>query len=171
MGVLTFHKGDCEHCSRIFHYTLLHAGFGDYSYAYCDSCGALATIDYSCSMMTTLPPISVPHQVIDAAWEPYLRPCQCGGHFRRGAFPRCVHCNQPLSAEHAAIHVERNSVGAPRGWRWQRNWTDEYCIALEDPNQPGSLCQEHDPFFAPPEREKEEKPHRSRWSLISNIFS
>ena len=30
------HKGDCEHCCRIYHYTLLHAGFGDYSYAYCD---------------------------------------------------------------------------------------------------------------------------------------
>jgi hypothetical protein len=146
LGMFTLHKGDCEHCCRVYHYTLLHAGFGDYSYAYCDCCGMLATFGYSSSFLLTLPRLTNQHQVIDPAWEPFILPCGCGGHFRSEASPRCVFCKEPLSAEHAAPHIERNSVGAGRGWRWQKNWTETYCIALEDPKSPGSLRQVNSPF-------------------------
>jgi hypothetical protein len=162
--MFTLHKGDCEHCHRAFHYTLLHAGFGDYSYAYCDSCGMLATFNYSNSFLVNMPRISVPHQVIDRAWEPFLNPCACGGHFRAGAAPRCPFCNFPLSAQHAATYIERNTKGAPRGWRWQRNWTDLYCLAMEDPRTPGTLRQINDAFLEP--KQPEAKPQKGRWLQI-----
>ncbi len=40
-------KGDCEHCGRLYRYSLWHSGFGDNSYAYCDDCGMLALLNYS----------------------------------------------------------------------------------------------------------------------------
>lgn len=162
--MFTLHKGDCEHCCRIYHYTLLHAGFGDYSYAYCDVCGMLATFSYSSSFLLSLPPLAVPHQVIEQSWEPFLLPCDCGGHFRSGASPRCVFCKEPLSAAHAAPHIERNSVGAGRGWRWQKNWTDVYCMAVENQLRPGVLRQVVDPYADRSSRA--EKPTRKGWTQI-----
>ena len=161
--MFALHKGDCEHCTRIFRYTLLHAGFGDFSYAYCDACGTLATFSYSNSHLVKLPPPSTPHQVIDPEWEAFLDECRCGGHFRSGASPRCVFCSEVLSADHAAAHIERNAIGAGRGWRWQRNWTDLYCIALEDPKDPGNLRQVEDPFL---EHKSRSKPHKGLWSRV-----
>ena len=162
-AMFALHRGDCEHCQRAYRYTLLHAAFGDFSYAYCDSCGMLATFSYSNSFLVRLPPPSSPHQVIDSAWEPFLDQCACGGHFRSGAAPRCLSCSSSLSADHAAAHIERNAIGAGRGWRWQRNWTDLYCIALEDPKDPGSLRQIEDPFL---ERKRADKPRKGLWSRI-----
>ena len=154
-------KGDCEHCGKTYNYSLLHAGFGDYSYAYCDSCGSLATVGYSSSMLLSIPPISSPHQVIDAEWEPFLRPCKCGGHFRKAASPRCPSCNEMLSAEHAAAHIERNFVAGGRGWHWQGNWSDLYCIDIEDPKRPGVSREVDDPFI---ERDpRSEKQSKGRW--------
>jgi len=161
--MFTLQKGDCEHCFRSFHYTLLHAGFGDCSYAYCDSCGMLATFNYSNSFLVNMPPITNPHQVIDRLWEPFLSPCDCSGHFRAGAAPRCLHCNGVLSAQHAASYIERNTKGAGRGWRWQGNWTDVYCLAMEDPRKPGTLRQISDVFLEPA---RAEKPARGRWFQV-----
>jgi phage FluMu protein Com len=160
-------RGDCEHCNRTFHYTLLNAGFGDYSYAYCDSCGMLATFSYSHSLSVNLPPVSAPHQVIDRAWEPFLNPCACGGHYRANAAPRCLFCNSVLSAEHAATYIERNTKGAPRGWHWQGNWTDIYCLAMEDPRAPGSLRQANDVFHE--RKSAETKPRKRRWFQIPSF--
>ncbi len=139
--MFTMHKGDCEHCSRAFHYMLLNAGIGDFSYAYCDACGMLATLPFSNREMSALPPSSETHQVIPRDWEPFILPCACGGHFRREASPRCTYCNSVISADLAADHIERNSIGATRGWHWQRNWSDTFCMALEDPHNPGKLRQ------------------------------
>jgi len=163
-GMFALHKGDCEHCLRTFRYTLLHAAFGDFSYAYCDTCGTLATFSYSNSQLVKLPPPSSPHQVIDPSWEPFLDECACGGHFLSSASPRCVYCKSALSADHAAAHIERNAIGAGRGWHWQRNWTDLYCIALEDPRDPGNLRQVEDPFLE--QRRRSGKPHKGFWSRI-----
>jgi hypothetical protein len=162
--MFALHKGDCEHCLRTFRYTLLHAGFGDFSYAYCDCCGMLATFNYSDSILVKLPPPAAPHQVIDSDWEPFLDACACGGSFRSGAAPRCVFCNSVLSAVHAATHIERNTVGSGRGWHWQGNWTDLYCIALEDPKDPGSLRQVEDPFLE--RKAHSEKPRKGLWSRV-----
>jgi hypothetical protein len=161
------HKGDCEHCCRVYHYTLLHAGFGDYSYAYCDCCGMLATFTYSSSFFLSLPRLAAQHQVIDAAWESHIQSCACGGHFRSNASPRCVYCKQPLSAEHAAPHIERNSVGAGRGWRWQNNWSEVYCLAVEDPERPGSLRQVTDPFAG--RTSPQEKPIKKSWTQLFTL--
>ncbi|MFZ0742985.1 MAG: hypothetical protein WAM85_01185 [Terracidiphilus sp.] len=94
-----------------------------------------------------LPLISNRNQVIDGSWEPFLRPCSCGGNFRKGASPRCLRCNSTLSAEYAAGHIERNSVGAAKGWRWQGNWSDTYCMVIEDQSNPGHLRQIADPII------------------------
>ncbi len=37
--------GTCEHCGSKFAYNLLHNGFNDSAYAYCDRCGTLAILD------------------------------------------------------------------------------------------------------------------------------
>jgi hypothetical protein len=153
--MFTLHMGECEHCWRSYRYELWHAGFGEFSYAYCDSCGMLATFDYLNGTVRQLPPLSAPHQEIDAAWEPFLAPCPCGGHFKKDASPRCPSCREPLSAEYAAGHIEHNSVGAARGWHWQRNWNEEYCIAIEEPHRAGTMRRVVDPFLGTAELRKE----------------
>ncbi len=154
-------KGDCEHCHRIYRYSLWHSGFGDNSYAYCDQCGMLGTLSYSNPEVAGFPPASVMYQEIDEAWESLLRPCECGGHFRQGAAPRCPFCHDVLSPTYAAGHMEKQAVGAVRGWQWQKNWSGVYCMAIEDPHDPGTLLQMVDPVV----KAKAEKP-KSRWSLI-----
>lgn len=166
--MLSLFKGDCEHCGRAYHYSLVNASFSDCSYAYCDACGRLAIISYSSAFLLSMPKISTPHQVIDAAWEPYLRPCSCGGHFRRGAAPRCMVCMAELSAEHATSHIERNFVSGGRSWHWQCNWVDSYCIDVEDPAYPGVVRQVTDPFLANKPRETPNQPEKT--GFFGRIF-
>lgn len=72
------------------------------------------------------------HQEMCATMEPYLKPCDCGGRFKRGSLPRCPHCKTALSAELATGFIEQNAPGTKKGWRWQRNWSDIYCIVIEN---------------------------------------
>jgi hypothetical protein len=154
-------KGDCEHCHREYRYSLWHSGFGDNSYAYCEECGMLATLSYSNQQVSEFPTLSAHCQEIDESWEPLLRHCACGGRFRKGATPRCPHCFQPLSAIYATEHMERQAMGAKKGWRWQGDWSGVYCIAIEDPLEPGSLRQMIDPVIEP-----EKVEGKSRLSLL-----
>jgi hypothetical protein len=62
--------------------------------------------------------------------ESYLQPCECGGRFKKGAAP--PHCNHALSAKVATAYIEANASGAKKGWKWQRNWSDVYCIVIEN---------------------------------------
>jgi hypothetical protein len=64
--------------------------------------------------------------------EQYLQPCECGGTFKEGVSPRCPACKQPLSAEAATVYIEANALGTKKGWRWQKNWHDTYCILIEN---------------------------------------
>jgi hypothetical protein len=153
-------KGDCEHCHRNYRYSLWHSGFGDNSYAYCDQCGMLATIAYSNRLVADFPTPSSQFQEIDTVWEPLLRPCECGGEFRKGSSPRCPHCHLALSPFYAAAHMEKQAVGV-RGWQWQRSWSGVYCMAIEDPNDPGTLMQIVDPIIKP-----EPAKSKSRWGLL-----
>jgi len=153
-------KGDCEHCGRFYRYSLWHSGFGDNSYAYCDECGMLALLNYSNAHVASLPSPVDKFGEIDSSWEPLLRPCPCGGHFRRGASPRCPSCTEKLSPTHAAAHIEGQALGA-RGWKWQNSWSGIYCIAMNDPLNPGSVLQVIDPLLKP-ERTKSKK----RWPLL-----
>lgn len=151
--MFTLHKGNCEHCHRTYRYTLWDARFGAYSYAYCDACGMLATIYNSSEHLADLPPVEAKYREIDASWEPFLAPCACGGRFRKGAAPRCVHCKEALSARYAAIHIARNVKGAAKNWVWQGNWNDRLCMAISEPRRYGDLRHRVDPF---PEAEEEE---------------
>lgn len=121
--------GDCEHCKKQFAYYLIHNGFNESAYAYCNTCGVTALLD---GWKVPKGIHMVPHQSITPEIEPHLASCQCGGNFRAGASPRCPHCQQPLSALHAADYIEREAAGTKKGWRWQREWTSLYCIIIED---------------------------------------
>jgi hypothetical protein len=69
---------------------------------------------------------------INKACESFILACECGGHFRAGASPRCPRCNEPISAVLATEFIERNAPGTKKGWRWQRSWNGTYCIAIEN---------------------------------------
>ena len=121
--------GDCEHCNKEFGYYLIHNGFNESSYAYCDACGLTALLD---GWKVPKSVHMVPHQMITPELEPHLAPCQCGGSFKAGASPRCPRCRQVISAVRATEYIEREAEGAKKGWRWQRAWTGLYCIIIED---------------------------------------
>ena len=154
-------KGDCEHCGKLYRYSLWHSGFGDNSYAYCDDCGMLALLNYTHPYIAGLPPLSTQFAEIDTTWESFLQPCSCGGRFRKGAAPRCPHCNQKLSATHAATHIKAQANGAQKDWQWQNNWSGVYCMALDNAETPGYPRQTINPVTQP----ESAKP-RSRWSLL-----
>jgi hypothetical protein len=131
-----FHIGDslssigtCEHCHQPFEYALVHSGFADTGYGYCDRCGTTALLS---GWYEKIPP-GAPLRVqgpIEPETESWLKPCSCGGAFRRDAPPRCPHCSAPLSAELATPYIEKNAPGARDGWRWQRNWLGMYAIVI-----------------------------------------
>jgi hypothetical protein len=123
--------GNCEHCSRTFGYYLIHSGFNESRYAYCENCGRTAILSAWNKLVPILPPCP-PHCEICKEWEPYIKPCECGRAFKKGAAPRCPHCSQPLSAEKATTYIETNAPGTKKGWRWQRNWQGLYCIVIEN---------------------------------------
>ena len=77
--------------------------------------------------------------------------------------PRCPFCKEKLSPSHAAEHIEAQAHGAGRGWQWQNNWAGVYCIAIDDPSNPGALLQLIDPILTP---EIEKAKSKSRWSLL-----
>jgi hypothetical protein len=120
--------GNCEHCGQEFEFELLHNGFGDSSYAYCDTCGKVAILsgwskDWPKGVKCTqaeMPP----------AMEPHLELCSCGGRFRTGSSPRCPHCKESLSADKAGDYIEPQAPGTKKGWRWQRSWNGVYCMVI-----------------------------------------
>lgn len=120
--------GTCEHCQSQFRYHLVHSGFNDSIYAYCNTCGKTASLSLWDKRMPKLRDLQK-HQEIPSAMEPHVQPCVCGGSFSRGSAPRCPHCNKPLSTELATGYIESN---APATWRWQRTWSGLYCIVIED---------------------------------------
>jgi len=126
-------NGICDNCGELFPYYLVHCGFSDCSYAYCDSCGVTALLSvWQPVQRKQLPklPKCVSHQEICATWEPFLLACVCGGRFKKGAVPRCPKCKHPLSAQSATDYIEKNAPGTKKGWRWQRTWSGLYCIVV-----------------------------------------
>lgn len=128
------HQGTCEHCGNGFAYYLIHAGFSDSSYAYCDTCGETALLSYWRVKTFGIPELAhcFSYQEICTEWEPYLKSCDCGGSFKKGAAPRCPKCKEQLSPEVAAGYIERNAPGTKKGWHWQRNWHGLYCIVVDN---------------------------------------
>jgi hypothetical protein len=124
--------GRCETCGEKFGYYLIHNGFNDTAYSYCDSCGMTSLVGgWGDTKVPKEARLKI-HGVISESAEPFLKRCQCGGRFRRGASPRCPHCNAELSAVGATKYIEENAPGAREGWRWQQDWVGMYCIVIED---------------------------------------
>jgi len=124
--------GKCEHCNQSFGYYLIHSGFNSSSYAYCDRCGMTAILSIYDKRMPKVETASADFGEISAEIEPHLQSCQCGGMFRKGASPRCPKCSVALSPEVASTYIEANAAGIEKGWRWQRNWNQTYCIVIEN---------------------------------------
>jgi hypothetical protein len=123
--------GTCKTCNQTFGYMLIHNGFSDSAYAYCDLCGKTAL--FSAWSPTAPKGIDVGfHGPLRQAVEARVQPCSCGGAFRGSAPPRCPRCGERLSAEQAAEYLERNAPGTAKGWRWQRTWGGLYAIIIED---------------------------------------
>jgi hypothetical protein len=94
-------------------------------------CGKTAILSYWSKLWPKAPSGCPPQQEICPEFEKYLLPCDCGGAFKKGSSPRCPHCQQLLSPLLAAGYLETNAPGTKKGWRWQRNWHDTYCIVIE----------------------------------------
>ena len=122
-------EGTCRVCGVPFAYMMIHNGFNDSAFAYCDSCGRTALLD----LWTAPQDVKLSFGAIPKEAEPRVAPCPCGGHFRSDASPRCPSCREPLSAEAATSFLEANAPGTNEGWRWQRSWQGLYCIVVERP--------------------------------------
>jgi hypothetical protein len=101
--------GQCDHCAKQFGYYLILSGFDDSSYAYCSGCGATAQLSLYDKRMPKVIQDCPPYREICVELERYIRPCNCGGTFKKGNSPRCPHRKQPLSAEAAAKYIEKNA--------------------------------------------------------------
>jgi hypothetical protein len=122
--------GKCDQCQKTFGYYLVHNGFNNSSYAYCNACGTTALLN-----LYLVPKISIklePFQAITPEIEPFLRDCSCGGKFCSGTSPRCPHCDRPLLATEVTAFIESQAEGTKKGWHWQRNWVGLYCIIIEN---------------------------------------
>jgi hypothetical protein len=121
--------GRCEACQQVFPYYLIHNGFNDSAYAYCDTCSRVALLGWYSPRPEGAP--FEPFKRIKKSVEPYLRPCACGGHYTADAAPRCPKCLHPLSATEATSWIEANARGTAKGWRWQRDWEGLYAIVID----------------------------------------
>jgi hypothetical protein len=123
------HVGLCSQCATPFPYRLIHNGFNDSAYAYCDTCGATALLD---SRQADIPAAAnlVPHARILPSVEPFLAACICGGKFTAHAAPRCPSCRAELDAQAARVYIEANAPGTEKGWQWQGNWSGLYAIIV-----------------------------------------
>jgi hypothetical protein len=121
--------GRCEHCLERFGYRLIHNGFNDTAYAYCDKCGRTALFSTLSPKPQGVPDLSYQH--IGPDIERYLKPCLCGGRFIYNSAPRCPHCGKELSPAVASNWIEPNASGTALGWRWQQNWLGLYCVVIE----------------------------------------
>ena len=109
--------GRCDQCSQAFGYYLIHSGFNDSVYAYCDSC-CYTAIASLWKIPSQAP--RVDYGIITSELEPYLQPCPSRGQFTAAARPRCPHCTEPLDPVRAAEYIEPHQPGTAKGWRWQR---------------------------------------------------
>jgi hypothetical protein len=121
--------GTCDQCGEKFKIEIFHNGFGDSSYAYCDTCGMTAILSGWHKQWPS--GVKCTQAEIASEMEPYLKGCGCGGRFAKGNSPHCPHCKQPLSAEKATEYIEQQSSGTQKGWRWQRNWFGIYCAVVD----------------------------------------
>ncbi|MBI1784131.1 hypothetical protein HYR69_03225 [Candidatus Sumerlaeota bacterium] len=102
----TKEQGICEHCRKALGYYLIHNGFDESSYAYCDKCGMTALLNTYYEDQPGIPR----HRCITSEGENRLAACSCGGSFRSGASPRCPHGYRPMSAVLATEFIEAHAA-------------------------------------------------------------
>ena len=123
-------QGICSNCRQAFRYSLIHNGFNDSAFAYCDACGMTAFFDGWSKSIPEGVELKV-HGPIDAKIQESVGPCRCGGQFRGDASPRCPKCLKKLDGVICADFIETNAPGTAKGWRWQRSWRGVYAIIIE----------------------------------------
>jgi len=123
--------GNCEECHKLFEYVLVHNGVQNSSYTYCGGCGKTAILDISDARFPVELVKQSAYRAIAPGIEQHLNLCECGGKFMAGTWPRCPHCREPLSPIKAAAYIERHAPSKAANWRWQGNWTGNYCIVIE----------------------------------------
>src|SRR5271166_2657291 len=121
--------GTCDSCGRTFSYQLVHNGFNDSAFAYCDQCGCTAMLSGYHLGIPAAEKLAI-HGPVNVEAEELLTPCSCGGSFRATASPRCPHCKSALSADVARAYIEANAPGTKRGWKWQGSWSGLYCLIV-----------------------------------------
>lgn len=122
--------GQCEHCGHTFRYQIIHNGFNDSAYAYCNRCSFTVLLS-GWTQTAKRVPMCI-HQRITPDLEMLLKPCPCGGTFRSSADPKCPDCARSLSPVTATSYIERNAPGTEKGWRWQQSWSGIYSIVLNE---------------------------------------
>ena len=110
---------------------LLHSGFADSAYAYCDTCGMVAVLDGWSPKVPQAAGLHL-HERITRSVEPFLQPCSCGGRFTATASPRCPACSEVMDPIAVTSFIEGNAPGTQMGWRWQQNWSGLYALLMKD---------------------------------------
>ena len=163
------YTGRCDTCGARFPCALVHNGFNDSAFAYCEQCG---TAGFVSAWRDDIPREAhfEAHGPVSAATESLLAPCSCGGRFRRDAAPRCPSCHSALSATAAASWLEAQAPGAAKGWRWQRSWQGLYSLIVAGRSQqlawaPARASAESDPAASPRPRLEPDDPTEGggRW--------
>ena len=122
--------GRCEHCESTLRYRLIHNGFNDTAYAYCEACSF--TVLLSCWDKAAKRVSFRIHRRITPDLEVFLKPCPCGGAFRASADPKCPSCARSLSVTKATAYIEKNAPGTAEGWRWDQSWSGIYSIVINE---------------------------------------
>ena len=128
--------GYCNKCGFKFSYELIHNGFNETAYAYCDSCGKTLFLEehYKQIPQTCLLFFKIKdrYEKINRDIEQFLEKCECGGKFARSTKPRCPHCKEVLSTKNATEFIFKNSKPGSINSGWRISWNSLYAIIINN---------------------------------------
>ncbi len=71
-------NGNCDSCEREFRYELIHNGFNDSAFSYCERCGRTALLSGWCKSIPPAARLKL-HGPLNGETEALLADCACGG--------------------------------------------------------------------------------------------